>query len=314
MQQECLPVFRRGTGFGNRLFSWARAEIYCLRHNLKPVSPVWCSPRIRPLLKGGVDYNAYLRQIILFGLFKNHPDERSALHGLWLRRWRASIAEPTNLSNPPVTPLDHKGYLRFDSVGGDFHRFDQLLDDHGWLFQRLKSITRDRWLKIYEENHAIASRCIGVNIRRGKDFRDAAQPSDFITQGGLRTPLYWFTTCIRSIRERAGKDVPVLLVSDGTLEDLKPITDCGNVHFVRPGCAISDLLLLSSTKSLIGSGGSSFSAWASFFGRMPTIAHPGQCFSWFGLPTFPNGWVGTLDPSLAHTELIERMAAPFHDS
>jgi hypothetical protein len=47
---------------------------------------------------------------------------------------------------------------------------------------------------------------------------------------------------------------------------------------------------------LIGSGGSSFSAWASFLSRAATISHTGQSLQWFKLDGSGDQSVTELDP------------------
>jgi hypothetical protein len=292
---DCVPLFRRGFGFGNRLFSWARAEVYARRHALRMVSPVWVYPRWRPLYLGGVSTSDYLNQIVLFGVFRRHPAEAglARLTRDLLVGHRLPEPEDLTVSPPEGVPA---AYIAFREMGGVYHSFQQLAGEETFLYQRLTEITRQRWLSTVRGLSHFARNAIGLNVRRGKDFRDAKRPADWLCQGGLRTPLRWFIDMLRYVRERVGQDTPALLVSDGSPDDLQPLLACGNVTFARPGCAASDLLLLSKTKVLIGSGGSSFSAWASYFGRMPTITHPGSSLSWFGLPVVSQHLVTTLDP------------------
>jgi hypothetical protein len=77
-----------------------------------------------------------------------------------------------------------------------------------------------------------------------------------------------------------------------------------NVRLHRPGCAASDLLVLSQTKVLLGSGGSSFSAWASFFGEIPTVTIPGQSLTWFKLQHKNGSFVGEFDPGHPNSSFL----------
>ena len=81
------------------------------------------------------------------------------------------------------------------------------------------------------------------------------------------------------VGETVGYPAQALVESDGTKEELEPLLKLGNVEFVRPGCAISDLLILARSQVLMASGSSAFSAWASLLGQMPTSSHPGQSLS-----------------------------------
>jgi hypothetical protein len=94
-----------------------------------------------------------------------------------------------------------------------------------------------------------------------------------------------------------GHDAAAYVVTDGTEDQLKCLMRLPNMHFVRPGCAISDLLILSKSKVLLRSGGSSFSAWASYLGQMPTISHPGQSMKEFNFINKMDYYTGEFSPT-----------------
>jgi hypothetical protein len=111
----------------------------------------------------------------------------------------------------------------------------------------------------------------------------------------FRTPLQWFVDALALVRRAAGWTVPALLVSDGSAVDLAPILRLDRVELVRPGCALGDLWTLARSRVLLGSGGSSFSAWAAFLGGMPTVTMAGQSLEWFGLRGDGDRYLGELD-------------------
>jgi hypothetical protein len=130
-------------------------------------------------------------------------------------------------------------------------------------------------------------------------------------KGAIRTPLSWFSASVRAIRDMIGFPATAYVVSDGTPEDLHELLGLPNMILVRPGCAISDLLTLARCRVLIGSGGSSFSAWASFLGQMPTISHPGQSLGWFKLGASGDPYVGEFEPSSPPENFAKQVAATF---
>jgi hypothetical protein len=67
--------------------------------------------------------------------------------------------------------------------------------------------------------------------------------------------------------------------------------------------------LLARSQVLIGSGGSSFSAWASFLGEMPTVSHPGQSLLWFKARLRKGQFVGELDPAAPPDHLMRQLAS-----
>jgi hypothetical protein len=94
-----------------------------------------------------------------------------------------------------------------------------------------------------------------------------------------------------------GYPVGAVIVSDGKESELRELLDQEQVTLVRAGSAISDLLVLSNSKVLIASAGSSFSAWAAFLGQMPSIAHPSHSFDWFKLVNQHDYYVGGAEPT-----------------
>lgn len=286
----CQAIFPRGAGFGNRLFPWARCRIFSHLTGVPMLGPKWTQLRIGPLLRGGIDRKYYANQILLLGLFRKQN------FGGWQRFWIESNsrrkAEPQNFADlAVVNGHDEAEVVTFQGEGNHFR------DLVGWeefLLSELRSIARKRWLDLAAE---FADTPIAINVRCGNDFKNAKNQEDYLNKGGIKTPLEWFISSLSTIRTALGYQAKAVVVSDGTGETLRDLLAIDNVHFVRPGCAISDLLILSQAKVLIASGGSSFSAWASFLGQMPTISYPGQSLAWFRLVNKHGHYVGEFDPA-----------------
>jgi hypothetical protein len=282
----CEVRFARGAGLGTRLFPWARCRIFSELHGCPMLAPQWVQWRIGPLLRGGIHVPSYPRQILLTGVFRSD----GYVSGPALRRARSvlRVDEPADLTQRPA-PVDAPIVVSFAGPG-DF--FASLAPYRDRLLRALRADAQPRWLELAQRLAAP----IGVNIRCGHDFRPAENENDYFTKGAIRTPLTWFIRSLEQVRSVAGAPVPAVVVSDGTAEQLRPILQLPNVRFARPGCAISDLLTLSSAKVLIGSGGSSFSAWASFLSGAATVTHAGQSLQWFKLGRDGGQFVGELMP------------------
>ena len=125
--------------------------------------------------------------------------------------------------------------------------------------------------------------------------------------------MSWFVNGLEWVRNTIGYPAQAVVVSDGTSEELGPLLSLENVAFIRPGCAISDLLILANSRVLLASGSSSFSAWASFLGQMPTISHPGQPLSWFGLVNRYGRYVGEFNASSPPIEFAEQVRSILSD-
>jgi hypothetical protein len=110
------------------------------------------------------------------------------------------------------------------------------------------------------------------------------------------------------IRREVGRTVRAIVVSDGNQKALQPLLEMENVTFVRPGAAISDLLVLSKAKVLLTCGASSFAAWACFLGQMPSVSHPGQPLAVWNLPSTHGQFLGELDPTKPEPTFLRQAA------
>jgi hypothetical protein len=266
--------------------------------------PTWLRPSPTVLFKGGIDIHNYHRQFLLLDLFEPPRNSIRGLTKLALLARAERIPEPATFDDPPSAANGRDSIITFSGERGQFR---DLYGMNGFLLSALQQMAKPKWRRLADLN---AGALIGVNIRRGKDFHEAVDPSDFFVKGPLRTPLSWFRKCILHIRAVLGFSAPVIVTSDGTASNLGAILALDNVELLRPGCAISDLLALARTKILIGSGGSSFSAWASYLGNMPTITIPGQSLTWFKLTHSNSTFVGEYDPCVPNPE-FDRQVVEF---
>lgn len=304
----CQAVFDRGAGLGTRLFPWARCVIFAHANNIPMLAPQWVQPRVGPLVRGGIDLRAYHRQILLMGLFQHPPGTVRRFQKLYALLTSARMEEPQCISEAyPGRSAATSGIVTFRGVSTLFECLN------GWdrfLLHSLQEITQARWLELTD---GVGSVPIGINVRLGNDFRVARSAQEYKVRGALKTPMGWFVDCLRFVRDTIGYPARALVVSDGTREELQPLLDLGNVEFVRPGCAISDLLILARSQVLLASGGSSFSAWASFLGQMPTISYPGQPMSWFRLLNRHGYHIGEFDVAVPNREFAEQVRAILGD-
>jgi hypothetical protein len=91
-----------------------------------------------------------------------------------------------------------------------------------------------------------------------------------------RIGLDWYLSVIKSLRSHFGQ-LPVDVFSDGSDEELRPLTSLSGVTRRTFGSSIGDILALSSSAILVASG-STFSMWASYLGRQPVVWYPGRRF------------------------------------
>lgn len=300
----CKPVFTLGTGLGNRLFAWARCVVFARSHGAVMIDPIWLRPAVGQFFRGGIDYRCYLRQLALLGLFRGNPDNLPPLSGFIKSRGGDAIDEVAAARIAPidtvgsvgkvlVTFIDHTGF------------FVPLIGHHDLLLRELRAVTREKYLRRVD---SIGEVPIGICVRCGNDYREPSNDRYEPLGHADKTPLKWYVATLELIRQAIGKPVRAFVVSDGTREQLKPLLELENVTFVRPGAAISDLLVLSRARVLLTPGASSFAAWACFLGRMPSASHPGQPLSVWGLESPSGLFTGELNPARPAKEFLRQAA------
>ena len=171
---------------------------------------------------------------------------------------------------------------RFSGMGNYFRDF---MMESEYLHKALMQITSPKVLAAVDR---LPGEFIGAHIRRG----------DFVTIGLALQPDY-YVKAIRTAYRTCGKDVPVLVFSDGAeneLAFLRPLKDEGINYIVMPKApAIQDVLSLSRARVLVATNRSTFSEWGAFLGR-----GGGNVSIWSGADKPPS-----LDPELFKISFAE---------
>ena len=113
---------------------------------------------------------------------------------------------------------------------------------------------------------------IGVHIRMG-DFRKLNVGEEF-KGGHVRTPESYFINIINGIRNLIGDEIKVNVFTDGYKNEFETIFNLKNIEIVEGNNDLVDMLLLSKSKIIVISTGSTFSYWAGFLSDAPMIMHP----------------------------------------
>lgn len=263
----------RNAGLGNKLFPWARAVVMSDRFNYQMIDPIWFSPRGAAITRGGIDYSKALHKIWLFDNFKKRENDISFIRSVFLQSKSfhacADIFEAKNFAaeNPGSNIL-----FKWNSN----HHFSDLDPFRAHIKHALIAITKDKSLAFVKKN--TGSDFIGLNIRTGKDFIKEGSSK----QGYFLTEIDWFIKALRIIRKKTG-NLPALIVSDGGIKELHSILQEPGTRLLQSHNAVEDLLTLTASEVLLGSGNSSFSAWASFLGGMDTYSSPQTTFTHFNI-------------------------------
>ena len=118
---------------------------------------------------------------------------------------------------------------------------------------------------------------IGVHIRMG-DFRKLNVGEEF-KGGHVRTPESYFVNIINGIRSLVGHQMEVDIFTDGFKKEFESIFELKNIEIVEGNSDLVDMLLLSKSKIIVISTGSTFSYWAGFLSNAPMIMHPDHIHS-----------------------------------
>lgn len=251
-------------GLAHSLMAWGRCLLWCQRSGATMLAPIWLRPRLGPYLRRERDKREYFR------LF--HAGE--AVGGL-PRLWRLAFSRQLSAENelPPAgfTPDRPTVVVFRNSVAANDQTFFHHLRGEGELIRReLTRITR-----AHHRPTAPGRPFIAVHVRMG-DFGQAASLGELNAgKTNQRIPLAWSVEMVGGLRERVGGDVPVILFSDGSDQELAALLALPGVRRSPAQAAITDMLAIAQAGALVSSG-SGFCRWGSYMGQVPRICFPGQ--------------------------------------
>jgi hypothetical protein len=126
---------------------------------------------------------------------------------------------------------------------------------------------------IHRQINAHKTPVIGIHVRMG-DFMKPGREEELGQRGSLRTPLQYFIRTIQEIRNLKNEVLPVTIFSDGSREELAVLLKLPEVSLSNGKNDLVDLILLSKSKIIVTSAGSTFSYWAGFISDAIVIMHP----------------------------------------
>jgi|AntRauTorckE5430_2_1112549.scaffolds.fasta_scaffold02667_5 hypothetical protein len=242
-----------GAGLANCMFTVAHAWVLHKKYNYEFIDPTWEKISIGPYIRKEKDKRHYIGVFNKLGV--NGIKKVYLLQTLPKVKLKNHLKIENNNNNSKI--------IFVEGLGGFFSDF---IEDHKVVKAYFdKAVTKT---KLKQLNRDDLQSAIGVHIRLGdfKSFR--------------RTPLNWYVNVIKTLKNSTNPNQKFFVFSDGTDEELKPVTDLINVKRVFYGNAIADIFALSYCKMIIGSS-STFSAWGAFLTQIPIIK-PKSKFADFG--------------------------------
>lgn len=255
-------------GLGNQLFPILKSSFFALKNQLPLIVTGYHQFKIGPYLRGERTKRKYK------GFF---TFEKSLIkEQLNKFKWKRS---PLKIYNPSLNLTLNKSNKKdvcyvFNEIPDWNNYFDEIRDFRSDIIALLWKMLQP---SIKEQLSKLPKPYIGLHMRMG-DFKKLSEGVDFNTAGVTRTPEDYFIQVIADIRRLHGKDLPVSIFTDGWPDEIKKLLSIGNIHIIEGNNDLVDLLLLSKSKIIITSAGSTFSYWAGFLSQAPIIMHPSHIY------------------------------------
>lgn len=250
-------------GLGNQLFPLMRAYTFAYLNHLPVAVYNYHQIKIGPWLRGEKSKRNY----------KGFFNFEKSLAGDLIIKFGVNRLDKIYLINePPLRKVEPglKSNFMFSEIPDYRHYFDGLQENRELVLSLFSELV---FPGIKSRLEKLKSPCIGVHIRMG-DFKVPDEGIAFGTVGHTRSPEEYFIEMILAIRKMHGSCLPVSVFTDGRKEELKKLFQLQNIHIVEGNNDLTDLLLLSKSKIIITSAGSTFSYWAAFLSEAIVIVHP----------------------------------------
>jgi len=164
---------------------------------------------------------------------------------------------PVNLAEAPVSESGDTILTFSRPKPPDWPKlcFSDFKGKHQFLGKKIRNITQPVLIGKVDSVNEVP---IGIHVR---------------TEYNIGGELEWFVKTLNFIRKQVGYPIHAYIGTDAKAHEIRPLLDLGNTTLLR-GPAIVDMLILSKSKLFLASGHSSFSAWISFLGQMPSFCNP----------------------------------------
>ncbi|MBE1526259.1 hypothetical protein GGC65_000715 [Sphingopyxis sp. OAS728] len=259
---HAIPVLGR-YGLTHGLLAWARCRLWCEQNDATMLAPFWLKLRVGPYLRRERDKRNY------FLLF----NRGTAIGGL-RRLFALANAKKVDVGTEwPAKPVaTERQVLRFHNALKDNEKksFAQVVGHGPFLRRELLAMTRPRYHPAPSVTPFVA-----IHVRLGDFAKPVAGNAVSEESTNTRLPLDWYGDRLDALRRALGEDLPAVLFSDGSDEELAALLARPGLERAPRQQSVTDLLHMGQGAALIASG-SGFSLWGAFLGSVPRIAHLGQ--------------------------------------
>ena len=308
MTTPIVVAFLPNAGLANKLFVWAKAEIFAHLNNLPVRVFGWTYPKIGPMRRDERSERMYGR---FFDTSPGHALLSLSYGGLW----GGLVDEPSCTQLVETSP---KAVYLFRKVPHWSNYFGDIRNHRDLICSRLLSIVRKKYVF---ELDAADTPVVAMHVRRG-DFRALEAGEDFRRVGGVRTRDAYFASIVHGLRSAAGNEVPITIFSDGHDAELSFLLRLPAVARAKPLNDVSQLLLMSRAPVIVTSAGSTYGEWAAYLSDAIVLRHPhhihapirptsadGRLYE-VPSPETSGGWQDLWQRTIAPKLASERGAAP----
>jgi hypothetical protein len=254
------------SGLGNQLFPLMKASVFANINDFPLVVTNYHQVKIGPYLrreKSKRNYNHYFtfqKSLLLESFEKLRIDLKGKTH---------EVIEDSDLA--VVREAGSKSIIyRFGHIPHWSNYFGGLKEHRQLVIPLLKQLISPEVLHQADRQQSPE---IGVHIRMG-DFRKLSVGEDFSKLGTVRTPLDYFIEVIGKLKAVFGTKTSVSVFSDGHKKELDKVLQLPGTRLVEGNSDLADMLLLSRSKIIVTSAGSTFGYWSGFLSDAPVIMHP----------------------------------------
>jgi hypothetical protein len=250
-------------GLGNQLFPLMKAFTLGQINNFPVIIVGYNQLKIGP----------YLRKEKSKRKYSNYFNFQKSLLGEQIDKWRVFKNKHLQIQSESIIEQKQwtdKVLYKYEAIPHWNNYFDQLKQYRDLVIELLnKQIKKTIHTQVEKQIRPN----IGVHIRMG-DFRKLKEGEEFSKVGAVRTPEQYFIDIIKNIRQIHGTSLPVSVFTDGYKHEFEELFLLDNINIVEGNSDIIDMLLLSKSKIIVCSAGSTFSYWAGFLANAPLIMHP----------------------------------------
>jgi Glycosyl transferase family 11 len=251
------------TGLGNQLFPLMKAYTFAHLNGLPVVVTGYHQFKAGP----------YIRREKSKRRYSDYFTFQKSLLAEKIDKWKTSPGRFQHvIKEPLLCKVEKKSSVLYEfSAIPNWSDYFEGLKSHRELVRRLfHNLIKD---SISAEVEKLPVPFIGIHVRMG-DFRKLGHQEDFSKVGAVRTPETYFVETIQTIRNIYGADLPVTVFTDGYKSEFKELFTLPAVNLMQGNKDIVDMLLLSKSRIIVTSAGSTFSYWAGFLSDAPVILHP----------------------------------------